>query len=239
MPSKNHVPVWMLTNAWREILFRIFAETAVEHNVTPAWLVNPSTNRRLKLDLLYPELGVAVRFEGLQGKNRRARPSLEEEVQQRTRDDARVEICRQHGIALIVVDPHGDNPKAIFQAIDAQLGRANQHLTSSSPRQIISEARTTVARIARQIKSNQDLRLYADLWQDRQYRTPAAAPSDASSAPTVTFAEGMEVEHTLFGAGVVTGVVADDDEVLVTVDFVTAGQKTLAASLVGDKLIPR
>ncbi|MDX1524437.1 MAG: hypothetical protein R3264_22595 [Anaerolineae bacterium] len=239
MPSKNHVPAWMLTNAWREILFRIFAETTVEHNVTPAWLVNPATNRRLKLDLLYPELGVAVRFEGLQGKNRRARPGLEEEVQQRTRDNARVEICRQHGVALIVVDSNGDDPKAIFQEIDAQLSRANQRLTDPSPRQIISDARTTAARISRQIKSNQDLRLYADLWQDRQYQAPAAAPPDTPPAPTISFAEGMEVEHTLFGPGVVTGVAPADSDVLVTVDFVTAGQKTLAASLVGDKLIPR
>jgi hypothetical protein len=49
----------------------------------------------------------------------------------------------------------------------------------------------------------------------------------------------MEVEHTAFGPGVVIAATPSDDDTLVTVDFITAGQKTLMASLVADKLRPR
>ena len=49
----------------------------------------------------------------------------------------------------------------------------------------------------------------------------------------------MEVEHIIFGPGVVLAVAPGDADTFVTVDFVTAGQKTLAASLIGDKLWPR
>jgi hypothetical protein len=49
----------------------------------------------------------------------------------------------------------------------------------------------------------------------------------------------MEVEHTAFGPGVVIAINPSGNDTLLTVDFITAGQKTLAASLVGDKLRPR
>ena len=49
----------------------------------------------------------------------------------------------------------------------------------------------------------------------------------------------MEVEHTHFGPGVVLSTKPQNGDTLITVDFVTAGQKTLAASLVGGKLLPR
>ena len=93
MGKDINLPIWAVTNAWREIFARIFEGEKVEFNITPEWLVNPATQRRLKLDLLYPELGVAVRFEGLEGKQRRRRPTLEEEAQQQVRDEARAD-CR-------------------------------------------------------------------------------------------------------------------------------------------------
>jgi hypothetical protein len=49
----------------------------------------------------------------------------------------------------------------------------------------------------------------------------------------------MEVEHTSYGPGFVVAATPSDDDTLVTVDFITAGQKTFAASLVADKLRPR
>ena len=114
----SNPPIWQITNAWREILARIFTDFEVELNFSPEWLVNPVTNRRLKLDLLYPEIGVAVRFEGLQGKQRRQRPSLEEEEQQQIRGLARLEVCRAQGIELIVIDVIDDTPKSNFRNID-------------------------------------------------------------------------------------------------------------------------
>jgi hypothetical protein len=97
-------PDWRVINGWREVFARVFEEFNPQFNVSPDWLINPTTNRRLKLDILYPALGVAVRFEGAKGKQRR-RLSLEEEEQQRVRFDARLEVCWQHGIHLIIVDP--------------------------------------------------------------------------------------------------------------------------------------
>jgi hypothetical protein len=37
-------------NAWREILARTFDGFFEQDNVSPEWLINPATKRRLKLD---------------------------------------------------------------------------------------------------------------------------------------------------------------------------------------------
>ncbi|MEZ4635836.1 MAG: hypothetical protein R2873_00885 [Caldilineaceae bacterium] len=55
-------------NAWREILARVFADCNVAYNVSPDWLVNPATRRKLKLDYLYPDINIAVRITGLTAK---------------------------------------------------------------------------------------------------------------------------------------------------------------------------
>ena len=81
--------------------------------------------------------------------------------------------------------------------------------------------------------------LYADLWQDRQYQEQRPISATRAAAPAITYKEGMEVEHTVFGPGVVLTTTPSNGDTLVTVDFITAGKKTLAASLVGSKLIPR
>jgi hypothetical protein len=49
----------------------------------------------------------------------------------------------------------------------------------------------------------------------------------------------MEVEHVTFGPGVILATTPSNGDTLLTVDFVTTGPKTLAASLVADKLYPR
>lgn len=235
----GNLPVWRYTNAWRELFARIFEDVETNLNVSPEWLVNPATRRHLKLDMLYPKIGVAVRFEGLQGKNRRQRPSLEEEIQQRSRDNARVEMCRKHGIELIVVDTASEDPKANFQEIDLGLSRAGEQVNTLKLQQTLRQARTTASTIARRVKTNNDLSIYADLWEDRQYRLAEPDPIPASKPPRATFITGMAVEHTTFGPGVVIAVAHSTDDTLVTIDFVTAGQKTLAASLVGGKLTLR
>lgn len=242
MPRNNgNFPVWMRINAWREIFTRIFEDIETEVNVSPEWLVNPATNRRLKLDLRYPEVGVAVRFEGLQGKQRRQRPSLEEEIQQNTRDNARIELCRAHGIELIAFNAVADTPKSVFQMIDRALGQAGQRADNRNTLQKIKQARATASKLAYQMhRSDSNLKLYAELWEDRQYNEiPEPAQTAASAEKPVSFTPGMEVEHTTFGPGVIVKVTSSDDDTLLTVDFVTAGQKMLAASLVGDKLVPR
>ncbi len=232
--ANDNLPTWQINNGWREILARVFTGLETKLNLTPEWLVNPATQRRLKLDMLYPAIGVAVRFEGAEVKQRR-RPSLEEEAQQRVREDARVEVCRAHGIELILVDLALETPKATFQAIDTALSRAAQRVKTAELQAKLKEARATAAGLARKIQSYRDFRLYADLWQDRQYQPAVSAPA-ASPKPKVAFTPGMEVEHTSFGPGVVISAAPSGDDTLVTIDFITSGQRTFAASLVGDKL---
>jgi hypothetical protein len=237
--TNTTLPTWLITNAWREIFTRIFENVEVKVNVSPEWLVNPATSRRLKLDLLYPQIGVAVRIEGLQGKQRRQRPSLEEETQQRIRDRSRVEVCRAHGIELIVVDVADDRPQNIFRDIDLSLSRAKERIKDRELTQQISRARATAANLARRIDRLKDLKLYADLWQDRQYQILEPAQTTPPISEIPIFTVGMEVEHSTFGPGVILATTPSNGDTLLTVDFVTAGQKTLAASLVADKLLPR
>jgi hypothetical protein len=239
MANRNgNLPIWMQTNAWREIFARIFEDIKTEINVSPAWLINPATKRRLKLDLLYPDLGVAVRFEGLQGKQRRQRPSLEEEIQQRTRDDARLELCRARGIELIAFNVAADAPKTVFRMVDEALSRAGRRAKDPEQREKIKQVRTAASTLAYRLKQSvSNLKLYAELWQDRQFnQIPEPAQSTASAANPIDFRPGMEVEHTTFGPGVIIDIKPSGNDQLLTVDFVTAGQKTLVASLVTDKL---
>jgi len=228
-------PAWVVANAWREILTRIFENIETKYNASPAWLVNPATKRRLKLDMLYPDIGVAVRIEGLTGKQRRQRLSLEEEDQQKIRLQAREEICRAHQIELIVISL-GNEPKAAFRAIDTALGRAKQQAKNSDTVQQINQARATAAGLSHRILAERDLNLYADLWQDRQYQVPEPIGTTAVSTEIPAYEVGMEVEHTIFGPGVIVSVTPGDNDTLLLVDFITTGQKTLAASLVIDKL---
>jgi hypothetical protein len=231
--KRGYVPAWLQTNAWREILARIFTDQDTQLNLTPDWLINPATNRRLKLDLLYPQLGLAVRFEGRQGKNRRQRPSLEEEHQQQLRDEARAALCRQHGIELLSLDVTAEDPAPNFQAIDLSLSRASQARPGQG--EAIRQARTSAASLGRRVRHNDDLRLYAELWEDRQYQIPEVEPVSPTLNPA-GFATGMAVEHRTFGPGVILQVETQDTETLLTIDFGEKGHKTLAASLIGDKL---
>lgn len=234
------IPVWQVANGWREIFARIFEHEETKLNVTPEWLVNPATKRRLKLDLLYPELGLAVRFEGLEGKQRRRRLSLEEEDQLQVRQDARIAMCEAHGIGLVVVDLAGDDPQAVFQQIDLALSQAGRRTAATIPPAGIKQLRAAAAALGRRVRGLGDLKLYADLWQDRQYQAPQPAPSTAApTLPAVAFTTGMAVEHAVFGPGVVVKTTPSNGDILITVDFVTAGQKTLAASLVAGKLRPQ
>ena len=129
--------------------------------------------------------------------------------------------------------------QTIWQHIDTALSRAGQRAADEMTRQKVREARAAAAKLARQVASDSDLKLYADLWEDRQYRQSEPARDEAPVASSVSFSEGMAVEHTVFGPGVVLAAATTDGDTLITVDFVTAGRKTLAASLVGDKLLPR
>ena len=121
-----------------------------------------------------------------------------------------------------------------------QLSRASRRVKLPELLSKLSQARNIATSLARRIQTYKDFKLYADLWQDRQYQpAPSPQPTHPAKQGLTTFTPGMEVEHTSFGPGVVIAANPSGDDTLVTVDFITAGQKTLAASLVGDKLRPR
>ena len=74
----------------------------------------------------------------------------------------------------------------------------------------------------------------------RQFAEPEREePSAPQANPKHTFTAGMEVEHVVFGGGTVESVQSDDGEQMVTVSFFDGSMRTFAASLVGDKLLPK
>ena len=237
---------WINTNAWREVLARVFDGFATEYEVSPDWLVNPETNRRLKLDLLYPHIGVAVRFHGLQGPGRRQRPSLEEEHQQGVRDTARADVCEAHGISLVVIDVMAGEPKAILRELSMALSNASRRLAKSNRQaaekgaliEQVSRARSHLDAIARRLRSPEDLKLYAELWQDRQYAVAPRPETPPPNGRSVAYTSGMAVRHAAFGDGVVQAVRPEAGDSLVIVRFADGTQKTFMASLVSDKLEP-
>ena len=238
---------WINTNAWREILMRVFNGFTAHHEVSPDWLVNPETKRRLKLDVLYPEIGVAIRFQGLRGRERRQRPSLEEEQQQKVRDSARVDLCAAHGINLVSIDVIAGEPKAILREMSMTLSNTSRRLAKSDLPQTekgtlieqVSGARSRLDDTASRVRRPEDLKLYNELWQDRQYADTLLVSEPASSnTEALTYAPGMDVRHASFGDGIVQGVQSDGNDSFVTVEFADGTQKTFAASLVADKLVP-
>ena len=122
--------------AWREILTRVLEGFECQEDVSPEWLRNPHTGRRLKLDLLYPELGIAIRFVGLRGRGRRAISDWEIESEER-RDQVRHELCRRHGVILVSIPLLGERPGEPLRALSSALGRAARR---------IAHARNSVAR---------------------------------------------------------------------------------------------
>lgn len=234
-------------NAWREILARVFVGFTERHDVSPEWLVNPETNRRLKLDVIYPEIGVAIRFTGLQAGNRPRRPSLQEERQQEIRDLARTRLCQEHGIALVQIDVLATDPGPTLQSLRMALSDASRRIAQGRRPQAekaalmerISQARSRLEDIGRRLRNANDLRIFSDLWQDRQFAeaAPAAdAPRDGAVTPTYT--TGMCVQHVTFGRGYVTRIQPDAIGQLVTVLFEDGVERTFAAHLLGDKMTP-
>jgi hypothetical protein len=231
-------------NAWREILARIFEDFEVQYNVSPAWLINPETNRPLKLNLLYPEIGVAIRILGLRGREQKAPTSLTEELQQKQRERARHDLCEAHGFSLANVDLRAEKPQDVFIELEMALSKANlrtqkgsdlSETQSSNLSERISQARSRLSDLNRKIKNNQALNPYYDLWLDREF---AATQPDSTAPPAtkLTLSEGMIIEHVHFGIGEIESVKPSGDDQIVTINFGDEGERQFMASLLSDKL---
>ena len=235
-----------LVNGWREVLARIFDGFEVEYGVTPEWLINPETNRRLKLDHLYSDVGLAVRFIGLEGVQRRGRKSDEEVAAEENREAARAAICRQHGVVLISIDPDGE-PRTALRTLEMGLARAAAQLAQNTAvphtrkqklMPALSAARRRAGEFTTKLDPPQRLGLYAEMWWDRQATLTAQAPARKPAKPQ-SYRVGMEVYHERFGAGQITAIEPDGQDKMITVDFVSAGVRTFSASLAADKLLPQ
>ncbi len=225
-------------NGWREVLARIFAGFDAEYGLTPDWLVNPETHRRLKLDYFFREVGVAVRFVGLEGTERKTRKTDDELAAEALREQNRTAVCRQHGVVLVSIDPDGE-PRTGLRDLEMGLARASAQLAQSSlphgskqtlmPR--LSAARQRAGEFTPRLKDPRALNLYAEMWRDRQADLAAQAPVAKPPSRPRTFRVGMAVEHERFGPGQIVGVQPEDGDVKVTVDFPTAGVRSFYASL--------
>jgi hypothetical protein len=235
--------------AWREILARTMQGFAVEVDISPTWLVNPATNRRLKLDQLYPQAGLAVRFVGLtaKGQPKQSDWELEEDAQ---RDQTREELCRQHGVELFLLDPDHPHPSEQLQRLRTILSRLSRTLAQGDrPNQdkltfmpLLAEARGRLDEITRRVKRPEDLAIFAELWRDRETATivvaaRAPAPSNAAKpGRPLRLAEGDRVQHARFGPGVVETIDVASDDPQITILFDSGEQRTFLSSLVADKL---
>ena len=177
-------------NGWREVLARVFAGFDAEYGLTPEWLVNPDTNRRLKLDYFFRDIAVAVRFIGLEGTERR-RPKADDEVaSEAQREQARAAVCKEHGVVLVSIDPDAE-PRAGLRGLEMGLARASAQLAQSSiphakkqalmPR--LSEARRRAGEFTLRLKDPRTLNLYAEMWRDRQADLAAQAPGQGAARP--------------------------------------------------------
>ena len=235
-----------LINGWREVLARIFDGFETEYGVTPEWLVNPDTNRRLKLDCLYPDIGVAVRFIGLVGNTKR-RKSDEEVLDEAERERTRAVVCREHGVILVSIDPDGE-PRVTLRNLEMGLARAAAQLAQNTaiphackqkvmPQ--LSVARRRTGEFTAKLNPPEKLNIYAEMWWDRQANlTPQPTQAKKPAAKHQPYRVGMEVEHTRFGPGTITAIEPENGDAKITVDFPGAGVRSFLASLVADKLTP-
>lgn len=232
-------------NAWREILARAFAGFTEQDNVSPQWLINPTTRRRLKLDKYYPEAGIAIRFVGLTAKGQ-GRQSDWEVMETEQRDETRSELCRANGVQLILIDPADDPRKQLdhlLQALTrtsrvlAQSQASMQHKQKWMP--ALHEARSRAAKVHSNLSKNPDqvMATLAESWRDREIGM-AQALQTVSTKPQqhkapVSYVVGQRVQHERFGVGTVTKL---NEAGELSISFDASQERTFRSDLVQDKL---
>jgi hypothetical protein len=233
--------------AWREILARVFADFTEQENVSPEWLVNPATRRRLKLDKFYPEAAIAVRFVGLTAKGQ-GRQSDWELLESEQRDETRAELCRLNGVQLVLIDAEED-PLKQMDALVRTLSRSSRMLAQSDrPARdkqrwmpALNAARESALNLRSRLAKNpaQMMANFAESWRDRELAfssqaPPVALPGGAYTGPALGV--GQRVRHERFGEGIITGLRAENSDAMLTILFDVAEERTFLASLVQDKL---
>lgn len=235
-------------NAWREIFQRVFGNVTYQDNVTPEWLVNPATKRRLKLDKYYPDLGIAVRFVGLTAKGQ-GRQSDWEVLETEQRDETREELCRLNGVQLLLIEPDSEDVvkqmDALLDAISrASTNRPNGKVTALPGAQrtrllqkagaAASELRSRLAKAPQQAMSS-----LAEAWRDREINelpTPLPPREPSPRQKNFLLSVGQIVQHERFGQGEVVALAPEGEDQKVTIRFDAGQDRTFLASLVQEKL---
>ena len=245
---------YLSVNAWREVFARVFDDEDLQSNISPDWLINPATRRRLKLDYLCQSVGVAVRFAGLTGKGRRRRGDWEL-LEEEQRDQTRVELCRLHGIQLAVIDPFDDPVKQMDRFLSV-LSRARRLTAldgrSSREKGVSMDALAAAVQNANQLRfslsrnSEQTVSTLAEAWRDREANiatslqeaaaVKAPEPTRSQQHTLAQLACGQRIVHTHFGDGVVTDVSGEGSDKRVKILFDGDQERTFLASLLADKL---
>jgi len=242
-------------NAWREILARGFDGQEMQPNITPEWLINPATRRRLKLDYLFPGIDVAVRFTGLTAKGQ-GRRSDWEALEDEQRDQTRVELCKEHGVQLAVIDPL-DDPVKQMDGLLTVLSRASRVVAQGDKeRAAKKKAMNDLAKVLKETtrirttlaqKPDQTLATLAESWRDREAGISAELQQSSTLAQkNVNGAKvarqfkqldaGQRIAHSHFGQGVITAVDGEGAEMRISILFDGDKERTFLASLVVDKL---
>jgi hypothetical protein len=246
----TNVSLYIAIAAWREILARVFDGFTRQENVSPAWLVNPATRRRLKLDIFYPEAGMAFRFVGLTAKGQKRQSDLEV-AEEEQRDQIRQELCQQHDVQLFLIEPLDDALKQLDN-LARLLSRAGRLLAQSehptdykitwqpriaAARGRVEETRRLLARQPEQMLAN-----LADSWRDREAGLSAAPPPPpAADARAIRRAlasldVGQRIVHSKHGTGVITALAGTGDDATVTILFDGDQPRTFLVAYALDKL---
>lgn len=234
---------------WNEILARVFEGFEAQRNPSPDWLINPATRRKLKLDILYPEIGVAVRFVGMQVKGR-GRKSDWEELEDAAREDVRKELCRLNDVELILLAPNDAFPAEAFKRIGMALAGASRRTAKrgrfqgkAALMEQLAQARQRLDENRRRVNRMEDLAAFAESWRDREARMLAEVQKPQVNGngkrrgrALRNLTAGQWVEHEHFGQGEIIEVDPDTDDTYLTIRFVTAGERRFLASIVADKL---
>lgn len=244
---------YLSMNAWREFLARVFESIPCQDNASPEWLVNPATRRRLKLDKYYPDVGLAFRFVGLTAKGQ-GRQSDWEAMETEQRDETREEVCRQNGVALMLIDPDDDDVIKQVDAIIRGISRASRTVAQGNRdpghkgkwMPMLAEARERAtglrARLAKD--SEQVMTSLAEAWRDREAgfaERPEPEPLPPITGAATDLQPGRRVRHARYGDGVITGLKGSGSDRTISILFdpgqeTSAQERTFLISLVQDKL---
>lgn len=226
-------------NAWLEIVEQILGEFHTVENATPDWLLDSETGRRFKVDKLYPELGIAIRFKGSLGVPRAATLDEMDLMEEAGRDEMRAHLCRQAHIALVVIDADSDAPGGALVEIRTALSAAARRIAQRAVAQEaklellprIASAKMTCQQILDAMSSPQDLLSFAKAWEDRQFG------GEEKGVP-VSYQPGMAVGHSEYGKGLVLRVVPgrEKDETEIVVQFSDGSTHAFSPAQAGREL---